>query len=96
MADNVDFAGERARGAGQERRPPAEGLRDDPGGALRRRGRAPPLAVETRTLDYTLTHFGDNALYDIDLGSGSSTARVVDAHRDPVSGPAGPRGLRAR
>ena len=44
------------------------------------------LSVETRTLDYTLTHVGDNALYDLDLGSGKATARVVDAHRDPVTG----------
>jgi large subunit ribosomal protein L25 len=49
-------------------------------------GESTALSVETRTLDYTLTHFGDNALYDIDLGSGNATARVVDAHRDPVSG----------
>nr|MDQ3378368.1 50S ribosomal protein L25 [Actinomycetota bacterium] len=49
-------------------------------------GESTSLAVETRTLDYTLTHFGDNALYDIDLGSGNSTARVVDAHRNPVTG----------
>src|SRR4028119_1260876 len=46
-------------------------------------GESTALAVETRTLDYTLTHYGDNALYDIDLGSGNSTARVDDAHRDP-------------
>lgn len=44
------------------------------------------LSVETRTLDYTLTHFGDNALYDLDFGSDTATARVVDAHRDPVTG----------
>jgi large subunit ribosomal protein L25 len=37
-------------------------------------------------VDYTLHHFGDNALYDIALGGNTSTARVVDAHRDPVSG----------
>jgi large subunit ribosomal protein L25 len=37
-------------------------------------------------VDYTLTHLGDNALYDISVGSDTSTARVVDVHRDPVSG----------
>ena len=45
------------------------------------------LAVPTKVVDYTLQHSGDNALYDLSIGSGgSSTARVVDAHRDPVSG----------
>jgi large subunit ribosomal protein L25 len=44
------------------------------------------LAVPERLVDYTLTHFGDNALYDISLGSGTSTARVVDVDRDPASG----------
>jgi large subunit ribosomal protein L25 len=45
------------------------------------------LAVPTKVVDYTLQHYGDNALYDLSVGGGgSSTARVVDAQRDPVSG----------
>src|SRR5215210_1181007 len=45
------------------------------------------LAVPTKIVDYTLQHYGDNALYDLSIGgSSSSTARVVDVHRDPVSG----------
>ena len=45
------------------------------------------LAIPTKTVDYTLQHYGDNALYDLSIGGGSSsTARVVDVHRDPVSG----------
>ena len=44
------------------------------------------LAVPDRVVDYTLQHLGDNALYDIDLGGGTSTARIVDVQRDPVSG----------
>ena len=45
------------------------------------------LAVPTKVVDYTLQHSGDNALYELSIGSGgSSTARVVDVHRDPVSG----------
>jgi large subunit ribosomal protein L25 len=37
-------------------------------------------------VDYTLHHFGDNALYNIAIDGSTSTARVVDAQRDPVSG----------
>jgi large subunit ribosomal protein L25 len=37
-------------------------------------------------VDYTLHHFGDNALYNIDFDGATSTARVMDAQRDPVSG----------
>ncbi|HEV2094660.1 MAG TPA: 50S ribosomal protein L25 [Rubrobacter sp.] len=85
MADNVTLqANERGeRGKNAARRLRASGMTP---AVLYGDGDSTSLAVETRTLDYTLTHFGDNALYDIDLGSGSSTARVVDAHRDPVSG----------
>ena len=49
-------------------------------------GSSTPLAVPGKVVDYTIHHLGDNALYDIDLGSGSSTARIVDVQRDPVSG----------
>jgi large subunit ribosomal protein L25 len=44
------------------------------------------LAVPDRVLDYTLTHVGDNALYDLSVGGRSLTARVVDVQRNPVSG----------
>ncbi|MEJ7842652.1 MAG: 50S ribosomal protein L25 [Rubrobacter sp.] len=85
MADNVTLqARERdERGKNAARRLRASGMLP---AILYGDGDSTSLAVETRTLDYTLTHFGDNALYNIDIGSGSSTARVVDAHRDPVSG----------
>ena len=49
-------------------------------------GSSRSLAVPDKVVDYTLHHLGDNALYDIDLGAGSSTARIVDVHRDPVTG----------
>ena len=49
-------------------------------------GSSTALAVPDRVVDYTLQHMGDNALYDIDLGAGGSTARIVDVQRDPVSG----------
>jgi large subunit ribosomal protein L25 len=85
MADNVTLqANERGeRGKNAARRLRASGMTP---AILYDGGDSMSLAVETRTLDYTLTHYGDTALYDIDLGSGSSTARVVDAHRDPVTG----------
>src|SRR5919206_4938051 len=87
MADNVDLqAKERAeRGKNAARRLRASGmipavLYGDGD------GRSTPLAVPDKVVDYTLHHLGDNALYDIDLGSGASTARIVDVQRDPVSG----------
>jgi large subunit ribosomal protein L25 len=49
-------------------------------------GRSKPLSVPGKIVDYTLHHFGDNALYDIDLGAGTSTARIVDVQRNPVTG----------
>jgi large subunit ribosomal protein L25 len=49
-------------------------------------GQSRALSVPERKLDYTLRHVGDNVLYDMDLGSGSETARVVDVHRNPVTG----------
>src|SRR5215218_704776 len=49
-------------------------------------GGSTALAVPTRIVDYTLHHFGDNALYNIAIDGDTSTARVVDAQRDPVSG----------
>ena len=87
MADNVDLqAREReGRGKNDSRRLRAQGMTpavlygDGDGNAV--------LAVPTKVVDYTLQHYGDNALYDLSIGGGgSSTARVVDAQRDPVSG----------
>src|SRR5215203_6633375 len=49
-------------------------------------GGSTALAVPTKIVDYTLHHFGDNALYNIDFDGATSTARVMDAQRDPVSG----------
>ena len=87
MADNVDLqAREREeRGKNAARRLRASGmvpavLYGDGDGSSR------PLAVPDKVVDYTLHHLGDNALYDIDLGLGTSTARIVDVQRDPVTG----------
>ena len=44
------------------------------------------LAVPVKTLDYTLVHVGDNALYNLKIGGRDLTARVVDSQRDPVTG----------
>ena len=87
MADNVDLQVREREGRGKNaaRRLRASGmipavLYGDGDGS------STPLAVPGKVVDYTLHHLGDNALYDIDLGSGSSTARIVDVQRDPVSG----------
>ncbi len=87
MADNVDLqAREREeRGKNAARRLRASGmvpavLYGD--GDVQTR----PLAVPDRIVDYTLHHLGDNALYDVNLGAGTSTARIVDVQRDPVTG----------
>jgi large subunit ribosomal protein L25 len=87
MADNVDLqAREREeRGKNAARRLRASGmvpavLYGDGD------GQSKPLAVPDKVVDYTLHHLGDNALYDIDLGAGTSTARIVDVQRDPVTG----------
>ena len=89
MADNVDLKAQEREGRGKNaaRRLRASGmtpaiLYNDAGEA----GKSTSLSIPTKTVDYTLQHFGDNALYDISLGGSTSTARVVDAHRDPVSG----------
>ena len=44
------------------------------------------LTVPDKVVDYTLQHVGDNALYDLDLDGNSTTARVVDVQRNPVTG----------
>jgi large subunit ribosomal protein L25 len=89
VADNVDLqAQERGeRGKNAARRLRASGM--TPAvlyGEGNEAGGSTALAVPTKIVDYTLHHFGDNALYNIDLDGGTSTARVVDAQRDPVSG----------
>ena len=87
MADNVELQAREREGRGKNdaRRLRAKGMTpavlygDENGNAV--------LAVPTKVVDYTLQHYGDNALYDLSVGGGSSsTARVVDAQRDPVSG----------
>src|SRR5215204_3716836 len=87
MADNVDLQAKprEERGKNAARRLRASGmlpavLYGDGDGS------STALAVPDRLVDYTLHHLGDNALYDIDLGAGGSTARIVDVQRDPVSG----------
>src|ERR671914_1950654 len=87
MADNVDIqATEREeRGKNAARRLRASGmvpavLYGDGD------GQSKPLSVPSKIVDYTLHHLGDNALYDIDIGAGGSTARIVDVQRDPVTG----------
>ena len=89
MADNVDLqAQERdTRGKNAARRLRASGM--TPAvlyGEGNEAGGSTALAVPTKIVDYTLHHFGDNALYNIDFDGATSTARVVDAQRDPVSG----------
>src|SRR5918998_2892068 len=88
MADNVELQAREREGRGKNdaRRLRAQGMTpavlygDEDSNAV--------LAVPTKVVDYTLQHYGDNALYDLSVGGGggSSTARVVDAQRDPVSG----------
>ena len=89
MADNVDLQAREREGRGKNdaRRLRAQGMTPavlyGDGGD----GGNMVLAVPTKIVDYTLQHSGDNALYDMKVGGGAAaTARVVDAHRDPVSG----------
>ena len=89
MADNVDLqAKERVeRGKNAARRLRASGM--TPAvlyGEGNEAGGSTALAIPTKIVDYTLHHFGDNALYNIAIDGDTSTARVVDAQRDPVSG----------
>jgi len=89
VADNVDLQAEERneRGKNAARRLRASGK--TPAvlyGEGNEAGGSTALAVPTRIVDYTLHHFGDNALYNIAIDGDTSTARVVDAQRDPVSG----------
>ncbi|MDP8950564.1 MAG: 50S ribosomal protein L25 [Actinomycetota bacterium] len=85
MADNVDLqAREREeRGKNAARRLRASGMVP---AVLYGDGQSKPLSVPDKIVDYTLHHLGDNALYEIDLGAGTSTARIVDVQRNPVTG----------
>lgn len=85
MADNVVLqASERTgRGKNDTRRLRVDGFTP---AVLYGDGESTSLAVPIKTVDYTLTHYGDNALYDLDFGEGVQTARVVDAQRNPVTG----------
>ena len=89
MADNVDLQAEERneRGKNAARRLRASGM--TPAvlyGEGNEAGGSTALAIPTKIVDYTLHHFGDNALYNIAIDGDTSTARVVDAQRDPVSG----------
>jgi large subunit ribosomal protein L25 len=89
VADNVDLQAQQRneRGKNAARRLRASGM--TPAvlyGEGHEAGGSTALAIPTRIVDYTLNHFGDNALYNIAIDGDTSTARVVDAQRDPVSG----------
>ncbi len=89
MADNVGLQAEEreSRGKNYARRLRASGL--VPAvlyGESKEAGGSTALTVPAKIVDYNLQHYGDNALYDLNFGSGVSTARVVDVQRDPVSG----------
>ena len=92
MAENVDLQAREREGRGKNaaRRLRAQGMipavlygdggEGDGGNTM--------LAVPTKVVDYTLTHLGDNALYDVKLGGGRGdlTARIVDVQRNPLTG----------
>ena len=87
MADNVnlDARPREGRGKNNARRLRVQGMvpavlyGDGTSGSV--------LSVPEKIVDYTLQHVGDNALYDLSIGDGSNaTARVVDVHRNPVTG----------
>ncbi|MGI8648833.1 MAG: 50S ribosomal protein L25 [Rubrobacter sp.] len=84
MADNVQLqAKEReSKGKNDSRRLRKSGQTP---AVLYAEGGNTALAVPNKLLDYTLTHYGDNALYDLDFGEGKQTARVVDVQRNPVN-----------
>lgn len=88
MAENVDLQAREREGRGKNAARRLRGAGMVPavlyGDAAD--GGSMALAVPDRIVDYTLQHVGDNALYEISLDSGSSTARIVDVQRDPVSG----------
>lgn len=85
MADNVDLQAKKREGRGKNdaRRLRTEGMAP---AVLYGDGGSTAIVVPAKTVDYTLQHLGDNALYDIRLDSDTATARVVDVQRNPVSG----------
>ncbi len=85
MAENVDVQVKEREGRGKNdaRRQRASGM--VPGVLYGDEG-STALTVPVKIVDYTLHRYGDNALYDLDFGSGRQTARVVDVQRNPVSG----------
>ncbi|HZB82628.1 MAG TPA: 50S ribosomal protein L25 [Rubrobacteraceae bacterium] len=88
MAENVSLQGEKREGRGKNdaRRLRAQGmvpavLYGDG------EGRSMVLVVPAKVVNYTLTHIGDNALYNLKLNDRDDlTARVVDVQRNPVTG----------
>lgn len=89
MADNVDLQASKREGRGKNdsRRLRQQGMA--PAvlyGESNEAGGSTAIVVAAKTVDYTLQHLGDNALYDIDLGDGAATARIVDLQRHPVTG----------
>jgi large subunit ribosomal protein L25 len=85
VADNVDLQAREREGRGKNAARRLRGSGMIPA-VLYGDGSSTALAVPDKVVDYTLHHLGDNALYDIDLGTGAATARIVDVQRDPVSG----------
>ncbi len=89
MADNVDLQASKREGRGKNdsRRLRQQGMA--PAviyGEGNEAGGSTAIVVPAKIVDYTLQHLGDNALYDINLGDGVATARIVDLHRHPVTG----------
>lgn len=89
MAENVDLQAKKREGRGKNdsRRLRQEGMA--PAvlyGGSNEAGGSTAIIIPAKTVDYTLQHLGDNALYNIDFGDGAATARVVDVQRNPVTG----------
>ena len=87
MADNVnlDARAREGRGKNAARRLRVQGM--VPAVLYGDGNVSSALAVPEKIVDYTLQHVGDNALYDLSIGEGSNaTARVVDVHRNPLTG----------
>ncbi|BBL78318.1 50S ribosomal protein L25 [Rubrobacter xylanophilus] len=87
MAENIALEARvrQGRGKGEARRLRASGMIPavlyGAGG-----GESASLAVPAKVVDHTLQHYGDNALYDLELDGERKTARVVDVQRDPLTG----------
>ena len=87
MADNVNLEAREHEGRGENaaRRLRAGGMVPAVlhGGED---GQSTAVAVPTKMVACTLPDVGDNALYDVNLGGQSSTIRVVDVQRNPLTG----------